>query len=121
MIFRKGDIMFTNKSGCTIYEKTVINRAPDYIRHITGPVYWEPSIGETVSKGETDGKDRSEQNSIFISIPAGSVSYTPKTNDRIVGEIISDETPPVTAHTVMNVKDLRYGSKRVQHIELIAR
>lgn len=107
--------MFTNIEGCTIYEKTVVNRAPAYIRHVTGPAYWEPSIGET------DGKDRAEQNSIFVSLPSASVTYLPKTDDRIVGEIIGDETPPPTAHTVMNVKDLRYGSPRVQHIEITAR
>jgi len=113
--------MFTNRPGCTIYEKTTINRAPAFIRHITGPIYWEPSIGITVSKGETDGKDRAEQNSIFVSVPSASVTYLPKTDDRIVGEIINDESPPVTAHTVMNVKDLRYGSPKVQHIEITAR
>ena len=107
--------MFTNREGCTIYEKTVVDRAPAYIRHAIGPIYWEPSIGET------DGKDRTEQNSIFVSIPAASVTYLPKTDDRIVSEIISDEIPPPTAHTIINVKDLRYGSKKVQHIELTAR
>lgn len=113
--------MFTNIAGCTIYEKTIVNRAPAYIRHVTGPAYWEPSIGLTVSKGETDGKDRMEQNNIFVSVPSASVTYLPKTDDRIVGDIIDDETPPATAHTVMNVKDLRYGSPKVQHIELTAR
>lgn len=107
--------MFTNIAGCTIYEKTEVNRAPAYVRHVTGPVYWEPSIGET------DGKDRAEQNSIFVSIPSESVTYLPKTDDRIVGEIIIDVTPPATAYTVTNVKDLRYGSPKVQHIELTAR
>lgn len=107
--------MFTNREGCTIYEKTVVDRAPAYIRHAIGPIYWESSIGET------DGKDRAEQNSIFVSIPAASVTYLPKTDDRIVSEIIGDEIPPPTAHTIINVKDLRYGSKKVQHIELTAR
>lgn len=107
--------MYTNIDGCTIYEKTVVNREPVYVRHVTGRVYWQPSVGES------DGKDRSEQNSIFVSIPAASVDYLPKTDDRIVGSIIEDEQPPQTAYTIVNVKDLRYGSPKVQHIELTAR
>lgn len=115
MICQEEVRMFTNIEGCTIYEKTVVNRAPAYVRHVTGPVYWESSTGET------DGKDRTEQNNIFVSVPSASVTYVPKNDDRIVGMIIGDETPPKTAFTVMNVKDLRYGSPRVQHIEITAR
>ncbi len=107
--------MFTNIAGCTIYEKTVVNRAPAYIRHETGPVYWQSSVGES------GGKDREPQDGIFISIPAASADYMPKTDDRIVGAVIADEQPPATAFTITNAKDLRYGSRRVQHIELTAR
>lgn len=104
--------MFTNKAGCTIYEKTTVNRATAYVRHITGSVYWQPSVGES------DGKDRNEQNSIFVSIPAASADYLPNEGDRITGDIITDEQPPESAYTIANVKDLRYGSPKVQHIEL---
>lgn len=107
--------MFTNLAGCTIYEKIKRDRQPAYIRHITGPCYWQPS------EGQTGGADRIPQTDDFVSIPAASVTYLPKKDDRIVGSIIEAETPPADALTVMNVKDLRYGSPRVQHIELTAR
>lgn len=107
--------MFTNKNGCTVYEKTVQNRAPTYIRHVTGAVYVE----ETLAQG--NGSDRKPDNEIFISIPADSVTYVPKTDDRIVCGIIDDEEPPVNSATVMSVQDFRYGSTFIQHIEVRAK
>ena len=107
--------MFTNRDGCTVYEKTVQNRSPTYIRHVTGAVY-----AETTSAQES-GSDRKPDNEIFISIPADSVAYVPKTDDRIVCSIIDDEQPPVTAMTIISVQDRRYGSPFVQHIEVKAK
>ena len=107
--------MFTNRPGCTIYEKTVQNRAPTYIRHEVGAVYWE----ETLIEG--DGKDRSPRNDVLINIPEASSNYMPKTDDRICPEIIPDLTPPSGALTIYSVSDRRYGSSRVRHIELKAR
>ena len=104
--------MFTNKTGCTIYEKTVRERAPAYIRHVTGPVFWQPS------EGETTGNDRRPKRSVFVNIPEKSADYLPKTDDRVVDSVIDDDSPPDTALTVTNVKDLRYGSPKVRHIEL---
>ena len=105
--------MFTNCEGITIYEKTVVNRAPAYIRHTTGHIYWQPS------EGQTGGKDRHPQKSVFVNIPEASTTYLPKEDDRVVKGIIDDEAPPHETLTVMNVKDLRFGSPRVRHIELI--
>lgn len=107
--------MFTNREGCTIYEKTVQNRAPTYIRHTTGAVY-----AETTSAQES-GSDRKPDDEVFVSIPADSVTYVPKKDDRIVCSIIDDEQPPVTAMTIMSVKDFRFGSPFIQHIEVTAR
>ena len=107
--------MFTNRPGCTIYEKTVQNRAPTYIRHEVRAVYWE----ETLIEG--DGKDRSPRNGVLINIPEASSDYMPKTDDRICPEVISDPVPPETAMTIYSVSDRRYGSSRVRHIELKAR
>lgn len=107
--------MFTNKEGCTIYEKTVQNRAPTYIRHVTGAVYVE-----TISAQE-NGSDRTPDNGLFISIPAESVTYVPKSDDRIVCGIIGDEQPPPTAMTIMSVQDFRFGSPFIQHIEVKAK
>lgn len=106
--------MFTNRKGCTIYEKTVHNREPTYIRHTTGAVYLE------ASSGQESGSDRKPDNGIFISIPEASLSYVPKPDDRIVCDIISDEQLPVTAMTIMSVKDFRHGSSAVRHIEVNA-
>ena len=106
--------MITNRKGCTIYEKTVQNRAPTYIRHTTGEVYLESS------SGQKNGSDRKPDNGIFVSIPETSLSYIPKPGDLIVGDIIDNEQPPVTAVTIMSVKDLRHGSTSVRHIEVNA-
>lgn len=107
--------MYTNREGCTIYEKTVQNRAPTYIRHITGAVYVE------TTSAQESGSDRKQDNAVFISIPADSVAYVPKKDDRIVCSVIDDEQPPPTAMTIMSVRDLRFGSPFIQHIEVTAK
>lgn len=107
--------MFINKEGCTIYEKTVQNRAPTYIRHVMGVVYVE-----TISAQE-NGSDRKPDNGLFISIPAESVTYVPKADDRIICRIVDDEQPPPTAMTIMSVQDFRFGSPFIQHIEVKAK
>lgn len=104
--------MFTNCEGCTIYEKTVVNRAPAYTRHTTGRIYWQSSFGES------SGKDRTPKKSVFVNIPEASTDYLPKEDDRVVNGIIEGAAPPNTALTITNVKDLRFG-KKVRHIELI--
>lgn len=105
-------VLFTNCEGITIYEKTVLNRAPAYIRHTTSAVYWQPSVSQS------DGRERAPKTGIFINIPASATDYLPKLDDRVVKGICGYATPPNTAHTVMAVRDLRYGSQRVQHIEV---
>ena len=104
--------MFVNCVGITIYEKTVVNRAPAYVKHTTAPVYWQPSVKQT------DGKERTPNTSIFVNIPVGATEYLPKNDDRIVKGVCESTTPPNDAYTVMGVRDLRYGSPKVQHIEL---
>lgn len=106
--------MYTNRPGCTIYEKTVQNRAPTYIRHEVGAIYWEEDMEQA------DGSNRAPKNVAFVSIPATSTNYSPKTGDRIVGSVIDDEQPPPNAMTVMKSLDLRYGSPLVQHWEVTA-
>lgn len=106
--------MFTNINGCTVYEKAKHNREPIFIRHQTADVYWE----ETLS--QRDGKDRTPANRALIIIPNDSADYCPKPGDKVIGMIIADERPPADAMTIMSVKDFRYGSPKVQHIEVIA-
>ena len=111
--------MFTNRNGCTIYERIVQNRTPAYIRHTTRAVYWEDTNCQEISssRSQNSGNDRAPDNKAFISIPAASIDFVPKTGDRIVGEIISDAQPPPTAMTIMAVDNFCYGSPAVQHWE----
>ena len=112
--------MFTNTKACTIYEKTVRNRAPTYIRHIIRNIYCEITHGQLQEQSGA-GTNRSPQNGVFCMIPAKSIlDYIPKKDDRIVCGLCEEEQPPQTAFTVMQVKDFRYGSKRVQHLEVSA-
>ena len=108
--------MFTNTEGCTVWEKTEKDRAPVYIRHETGADYWE---GADAQRG---GKNRSPDDYALIVIPAANLGgYLPKPDDRIIRGVISDEQPQQSAMTVVSVKDFRYGSQRVQHVEVIAK
>lgn len=106
--------MFTNKKGCTVYEKTLKNRENTYIRHEVGAVYWEDSFGEK------SGKDRVPENSALVIIPEKSADYLPKSDDKIVPEIISDERPPTSVMTIVKVRDFRYVSANSSHIEVTA-
>lgn len=106
--------MFTNKKGCTVYEKILKNHENIYVCHETGAVYWEDSFGEK------SGRDRVTENSALVIIPEKSADYLPKPDDKIVPEIISDESPPKSAMTVLKVRDFRYVSANSGHIEVIA-
>ncbi|MGN1403367.1 MAG: hypothetical protein ACI4XB_03495 [Ruminococcus sp.] len=62
-----------------------------------------------------------QQDSVLCIIPASSLSnYIPKRNDRIICGRCNDAEPPEECRTVMDVKDFRYGSPEVQHIEVMA-
>ena len=106
--------IFTNKNGCTVYEKILKNRENIYVRHEFGAVYWENSYGEK------SGKDRVSENIALVIIPEKSTDYLPKCDDKIVPEIITDEYPPTNAMTVIKVRDFRYVSANSSHIEVTA-
>ena len=110
-------MMFTNKPACTIWEKTTVNHAPAYVRHVTGAVYWQDCRGQTV------GSDaRNPDDNVFIAIPAGAENgYMPKKDDRILPGDAESASPPGEALTIMQVKDFLYGSKMMQHIEVTAK
>lgn len=110
--------MFTNKPACTIWEKTTVNHAPVYVRHVLGAVYWQDTRGQTVSGSDP----RSPEDNVFCAIPVGSISdYSPKKDDRILPGEVADTSPPHESLTVMKVKDFRYGSQMMQHIEVTAK
>jgi len=102
----------TNIPAVTVWEQTTVNRAASYVRHEFGASYWEDNRGQTTG--------REEDNSIFLAIPPGAIAdgYVPKREDKVLPGSIAEETPPRTALTVMRVKDLRYGSSMMQHIEV---
>jgi len=110
--------MFTNQIGCTVWEKAVKDRAPAYVRHEEGALYWENTSGQEIST--RTGTARTPDNSALVIIPAASVTYVPKKDDRIVSGICTDQSPPKTAMTVMQVKDFRYSSPKTAHIEVMA-
>jgi hypothetical protein len=108
--------MFTNTDCCTIYAKTVQNRAPVYAKQVTGPVYWEDTDAQRQGNME-----KTPAQSAFICIPATS-AYDCELHKgaRIVRGLCADETPPSNALTVMSVKDFMYGSAEMQHWEVRA-
>lgn len=109
--------MYTNKVGCTVYERTIgTDRMETYVRHFIPSIYWEDTKGQTQS-----GTSRKQQDSVLCMIPASSLSgYLPKRDDRILCGRCSDAEPPDECRTIMSVKDFRYGSPEVQHIEVTA-
>lgn len=108
----------TNIDGLTVWEKTIVDRAPAYVRHTFGASYWEDTRGQT----NTAVDARSPADTCFIAIPVSSISdYIPKKDDKIIVGIVADEVPPSDALTVMQVKNFLYGSPKMQHIEVNAR
>lgn len=109
--------MFTNKPACTVWEKTTVNRAPAYVRHVLGAVYWEDVRGQT----NVGADPRQPSDHCFVSIPEDSLNgYSPKKDDRILPGIAADSFPPAAALTVMSVRDCLHGSKAVRHVEVRA-
>lgn len=106
--------MFTNRESGIIYEKIVRNRSPAYVPHRIGKFYAEQTYSQE------NGKDRGSADTFLVVIPEKNSEYFPKKDDRIVLEDTPDETPPDSALTVISVKDRRYGSQIVRHIEVIA-
>lgn len=109
--------MFTNTSAVTVWEKTTVNRAITYIRHQTGAAYWEDTDGETVGNITRHPDDKA----LMIVSGANLGAYKPKADDRIMNGSITDAQPPAIALTVTSVRDFRYGSANVQHIEVTAK
>lgn len=108
--------MFTNKIGCTVYEKTVKNRMESYTPHFIPAIYWE----DTTAQVQT-GTSMKQQDQIWCCIPETSLSgYFPQKDDVIVCGRCEDETPPDNGRTITAVEDFRFGSPSVRHIEVTA-
>ena len=105
-----------NVEAVTIWEKTIVDRAPAYIRHEIGPAYWQGQSGQTI-----DGKSRNQEDSIFCAIPVDSLSnYLPKRDDLLVSGLCGENFPSGKKFTIVNVKNFLYGSEEMQHIEVTA-
>lgn len=109
--------MFTNTDAVTVWEKTTINHAAAYIRHQTGAAYWEDTRGETVN-GITRNPD---DKALMIVSAANLGTYMPKADDRIMNGISAETQPPGSALTITSVKDFRYGTDNVKHVEVTAK
>lgn len=106
-------MMFTNTKVITVFHKTVKNRLPVWEKYLFYDVYWENSSGQSESS-----KGMTESNQILCIIPEKSLkSFIPCKDDYIcLGDV--DEHGSLT---VMEVKNFRYGSGKVQHIEVTAK
>lgn len=109
--------MFTNRAGCTVYERTVgEKRMEAYVRHVIPDVYWQELQGQA-----TDDTSREQADSVLCIIPAASLGdYIPECDDLIICGICESDEPPEGCFTVMQVKNFLYGSAAVQHIEVTA-
>lgn len=107
--------MFTNTEVITIFHKTtdVEKRLSKWEKHLFYDVYWENCSAHSESN-----KSMTENNGILCIIPEKSLkNFIPCKDDYIcLGDV--DEHGSLT---VMEVKDFRYGSGKVRHIEVIAK
>ena len=107
--------MFTNTKVITVFHKTTDTekRLPIWEKHLFYGVYWENCSGQSK---EDEGVE--ENNEILCIIPEKSLkNFIPCKDDFIcIGDV--DEKGSLT---IMSVKDFRYGSGKVRHIEVTAK
>ena len=107
--------MFTNTKVITVFHKTtdVEKRLSKWEKYLFYDVYWENSSGQSESN-----KSMTENNGILCIIPEKSLkNFIPCKDDYIC----LDDVDEHGSLTVMEVKDFRYGSGKVRHIEVIAK
>ncbi|MCM1316265.1 MAG: hypothetical protein NC244_12945 [Alistipes senegalensis] len=107
--------MFTNTKVITVFHKTtdVKKRLPTWEKHLLYGVYWENCSGQSEEDGGME-----ENNEILCIIPEKSLkNFIPCKDDFIcLGDV--EEKGSLT---IMSVKDFRYGSGKVRHIEVTAK
>ena len=107
--------MFTNTKIITVFHKIIHaeKRLPAWEKHVFQDVYLE-----NCSAQSEENKGMSESNLILCIIPEKSIkNFIPCKDDSIT---IGDAENP-EGFTIMDVKDFRYGSKHVHHIEVTAK
>ncbi len=110
--------MFTNTEIITVFHKKIDSEKHLEIweKHTFRNVYWENCSAMDNSK---ISKSMTEDNLIFCIIPEKSIeNFIPCKDDKIIK---GDTDNRDKSFTIMSVKDFRYGSKRVHHIEVNAK
>lgn len=115
--------MFTNTDIITVFHKCVdpVKRLEKWEKHTFPNVYWENCSAQDNSK---ISRSMTEDNVILCIIPEKSISdFIPYKDDRIIkGDCENVSNLKAGEYfTVMAVKDFRYGSSRVHHIEVNAK
>ena len=106
--------MFTNTEVITVFHKTAgVEKLPVWEKHLFYGVYWENCSGQSE---ENVGVE--ENNEILCIIPEKSLkNFIPCKDDFIcLGDV--EEKGSLT---IMSLKDFRYGSGKVRHIEVTAK
>ena len=107
--------MFTNTEIIAVFHKETDSekRLAVWEKHVFHNVYWE-----NCSAQSEQNKGMGESDSILCIIPEKSLkTFIPCKDDKIV---YGDAENPENL-TIMSVKDFRYGSGRVHHIEVTAK
>lgn len=115
--------MFTNTDVITVFHKGIdsAKKLPAWEKHTFPNVYWENCSAQDNSK---ISRSMTEDNMVLCIIPEKSISdFIPCKDDRIVkGDCENGSNLKAGEYfTVMAVKDFRYGSTRVHHIEVNAK
>lgn len=105
--------MFTNTKVITVFHKTVKNRLAVWEKHLFYDVYWENCSGQS-----EESRGMGESNEILCIILEKSLkNFIPCKDDYIcLGDV--EEKGSLT---IMSVRNFRYGSGKVRHIEVTAK
>jgi len=110
--------MFANTEIITVFHKKVDSgkHLEIWEKHTFRNVYWENCSAMDNSK---ISKSMTEDDSVFCVIPENSIGdFIPEKDDKIIK---GDTNNRDKSFTIMSVKDFRYGSDRVHHIEVNAK
>ena len=108
--------MFTNSECCTVWEKTIQDHMEVYVPHVFYDVYCQSTTAQTVQNTSREPDD----GYLFI-IHQSKIPYMPKKDDKIMLGAFFEDIPQKEALTVNEIRDFRFGSWNVRHIEVIAK
>jgi len=107
--------MFTNTKVITVFHKTNDDekRLPTWKKHLFYDVYWENCSGQS-----EESKGMGENNEILCIIPEKSLKDFIPCKDDLIS---LGDAEKAGSLTIMSVKNFRYGSGKVRHIEVTAK